>query len=201
MVGAPRQMCRDASTGAQLHRADGHVAPLAGADHGERDVGADAVGVQQPLQVVHAADRDPVHGDDQVLGAQPGARGRGLADHLDHLDRPVAATSAAVRGGSGRAPPAIPIHARRTRPSRIRALTTRRVVALIGTARPRPMPATAVLMPTRKPRPSTSAPPELPGLSAASVWMTSSMMRVAPPERAGSERPSAETTPAVTEPS
>ena len=94
----------------------------------------------------------------------------------------------------------MPIQARRTRPSRIRAETIRRVAALTGTARPSPIPATAVLMPTTRPRPSTSAPPELPGLSAASVWMTSSMMRVAPPARAGSERPSAETTPAVTEP-
>jgi hypothetical protein len=29
----------------------------------------------------------------------------------------------------------------------------------------------AVLMPTRRPVRSTSAPPELPGLMAASVWM------------------------------
>ena len=49
-----------------------------------------------------------------------------------------------------------------------------RVVALIGTARPSPTPATAVLMPTTRARESASAPPELPGLSAASVWMTSS---------------------------
>ena len=76
----------------------------------------------------------------------------------------------------------------------------RRVVALIGTASPSPTPATAVLMPTTRPRPSTSAPPELPGFSAASVWMTSSTTRAAAPARVGSERPSAETTPAVTEP-
>ena len=55
-------------------------------------------------------------------------------------------------------------------------------------------------MPTTRPRLSASAPPELPGLSAASVWITLSMMRAARRERAGSERPSAETTPAVTEP-
>ena len=54
---------------------------------------------------------------------------------------------------------------------------------------------TAVLMPTTSPREDTSGPPELPGLSAASVWMTSSISR---PERARSERPSAETTPVVT---
>ena len=75
-----------------------------------------------------------------------------------------------------------------------------RVCVLIGTARPSPMPAIAVLTPTTRPRPSTSAPPELPGFSAASVWMTLSTTRCAAPERTGSERPSADTTPAVTEP-
>jgi hypothetical protein len=74
------------------------------------------------------------------------------------------------------------------------------VVSLIGTARPRPKPATAVLMPTTSPCESASAPPELPGLSAASVWITSSITRAACPCRTGSERPSALTTPAVTDP-
>ncbi len=75
-----------------------------------------------------------------------------------------------------------------------------RVVSLIGTARPSPTPATAVLIPTTWPWPSASAPPELPGFRAASVWMTFSTIRPAARERTGSERPSAETTPAVTEP-
>ena len=74
------------------------------------------------------------------------------------------------------------------------------MVSLIGTARPSPTPATAVLIPTTRPAPSASAPPELPGLSAASVWITFSTIRVAEPERVGSDRPSAETTPAVTDP-
>ena len=47
---------------------------------------------------------------------------------------------------------------------------------------------------------SASAPPELPGFSAASVWITLSITRTARPARAGSERPSPDTTPAVTEP-
>ena len=72
--------------------------------------------------------------------------------------------------------------------------------ALTGTARPSPTPATAVLMPTTRPVESASAPPELPGLSAASVWITSSITRPACPLRVGRERPSALTTPAVTEP-
>ena len=109
-------------------------------------------------------------------------------------------TRARSRGGSGRAPAATPIHARRTRPSRISSLTTRRVVAFTGTANPSPTPATAVLIPTTRPRPSTSAPPELPGFSAASVWITSSIALRVSPSPTGSERPSAETTPAVTEP-
>ena len=44
---------------------------------------------------------------------------------------------------------------------------------------------TAVLTPITRPFQSTSGPPELPGLSAASVWITSSMSRPCPrPERA-----------------
>jgi len=45
---------------------------------------------------------------------------------------------------------------------------------------------TAVLMPTTSPCDETSGPPELPGLSAASVWMTSSISR---PERDRNDRP------------
>ena len=76
----------------------------------------------------------------------------------------------------------------------------RRDVALMGTARPSPTPATAVLMPTIRPRASANAPPELPGLRAASVWMTSSITRRFRPDQTGMERPSPLTTPAVTEP-
>ena len=53
----------------------------------------------------------------------------------------------------------------------------------------------AVLMPITSARDDTSGPPELPGLSAASVWITSSMVR---PLTERIERPSADTTPAVT---
>ena len=74
------------------------------------------------------------------------------------------------------------------------------VVGLTGTASPRPIPATAVLMPTTRPRESASAPPELPGLRAASVWMTSSMIRADRRPRAGRLRPRPLTTPAVTLP-
>src|SRR5580693_7541578 len=75
-----------------------------------------------------------------------------------------------------------------------------RVIELIGMARPTPTPATAVLIPTTSPEAMTKAPPELPGLSAASVWMTSSTIRTLSPARVGRERPRALTTPAVTVP-
>ena len=46
----------------------------------------------------------------------------------------------------------------------------------------------AVLMPTTRPAPDTSGPPELPGFSGASVWITLSRFR---PDRVRSVRPSA----------
>src|SRR5919106_4297350 len=109
-------------------------------------------------------------------------------------------TSRAMRGGSGRGPPAIPRYARRNRPSVMSDAMIFRVVALIGTARPSPTPATAVLTPTTRPRPSDRAPPEFPGFNAASVWMTFSTIRLAEPCLVGRARPTALTTPAVTEP-
>src|ERR687897_507989 len=56
-------------------------------------------------------------------------------------------------------------------------------------------PMIAVFIPTTRPEVSASGPPELPGLIAASVWMTFSMRRPLSPLM---ERPSALTTPAVT---
>src|SRR2546427_10919890 len=107
----------------------------------------------------------------------------------------------AIGGGRGRVPPAMPRYARRTRPLRIRAARMACVVPFMGTARPRPMPATAVLTPIRRACESASAPPELPGFSAASVWITSSMNRRFPlPSAVASERPNPLTTPDVTDP-
>ncbi len=54
---------------------------------------------------------------------------------------------------------------------------------------------TAVFTPITSPALFRSGPPELPGLSAASVWMMSSINR---PDSARMERPSALTIPAVT---
>ncbi len=77
---------------------------------------------------------------------------------------------------------------------------TPRVNSSIGTASPSPTPATAVLMPTTRDAESANAPPELPGLRAASVWITFSIGLVERPARADRDRPSADTTPAVTDP-
>lgn len=63
-----------------------------------------------------------------------------------------------------------------------------------------PGPTTAVETPTTRPSPSASAPPELPGCSAASVWITFSTSRAAPRPPAAIARPSALTTPALTDP-
>ena len=54
---------------------------------------------------------------------------------------------------------------------------------------------TAVLTPITLPRESSKGPPEFPGFSAASVWITLSIRR---PETERNDRPNALTTPAVT---
>ena len=86
-----------------------------------------------------------------------------------------------------------------TLPSASSASTTR-MSSSVETAKLMPMsvsPADAKIadiMPTRRPRRSTSAPPELPGLAAASVWTKSSTAL-----KPASVTFSAETTPHVTE--
>ena len=68
----------------------------------------------------------------------------------------------------------------------------------IGMAKPMPLlsAAIAVLMPTTLPPASSSGPPELPGLMAASVWMR--LLRFWLPSVV-IERPLADTMPLVTE--
>jgi len=85
-----------------------------------------------------------------------------------------------------------------TRPLSISSLTIGWAVS-IEIARPMPSAfprMTAVVIPTTSPLRSTSGPPELPGLMAASVWMAFGM------ETSGLDswmrRPSALTTPLVT---
>ena len=69
---------------------------------------------------------------------------------------------------------------------------------LIGIAKPIPSAvwATAVLIPITLPAESSSPPPELPGLIAASVWMR---LRITVPSWTWIVRPKAETIPDVTE--
>ena len=148
-----------------------------------------------------AAERRAVEADDEVLGVQPGARGGPVLDDLDHLE-PVA--PAEPRGDPRRQRP------RADRDAEQRAAhaavahqrgddQARRVVDRHGEAEPDA--GDGGVDPDDRPLPSTSAPPELPGLSAASVCTTFSTRRCGPPRRpTGSERPSAETTPAVTDP-
>ena len=112
---------------------------------------ADRFAGHQPLDIVDPLDRLAVELDDQVLGPQPGALGRAVRRHLDDLDAAVAvplARARAAAAGGGR---------RRSRcrpgardPSRISAPMICRVASLIGTASPRPTPATAVLIPTTR---------------------------------------------------
>ena len=76
--------------------------------------------------------------------------------------------------------------------------TTRRTV-LLGTAKPTPADAPeglaiCVLTPIRRPALSSSGPPELPVLMAASVWITSS---IGVPSSPSMRRPRAETIPVV----
>src|ERR1022692_4556218 len=129
------------------------------------------------------------------------ARAAGPPGTTSTTRSPVAAPALSRSGeGSGAGMLTRPRYARRTRPSCMSAAMIRLVVALTGTARPTPAPATAVLMPTTRAWLSASAPPEFPGFSAASVWITSSISRAAEPLRVGSDRPRPLTTPAVTEP-
>ena len=92
--------------------------------------------------------------------------------------------------------PDSPSRDRRTRPSRISRVATHTAVSMpIAKQMPCAGAIVAVLMPTTRPAPLTSGPPELPGFSGASVWITLSIIR---PDGVRSVRPSAETMPAVT---
>ena len=83
--------------------------------------------------------------------------------------------------------PDSPSRDRRTRPSRISRVATHTAVSMpIAKQMPCAGAIVAVLMPTTRPAPLTSGPPELPGFSGASVWITLSIIR---PDGARSVRP------------
>ncbi len=142
-------------------------------------------------------DRLPLRFEDRVADRETARHGR--AARLERADAHAAWPAAdRDRNPSRRSTvcASMPRWARRTCPCATNSPTTRRAVLLeMAKHRPCAPPIIAVLMPTTSPDPATSGPPELPGFKAASVWITSSMSR---PPRARSERPSAETTPAVT---
>src|SRR6476660_206349 len=103
----------------------------------------------------------------------------------------------------------MPISACDTAPVRISSSAMLRASSM-GMAKPRPIEPPspwlwprlrmAVLMPTTAPVASTSAPPELPGLIAASVWMASMTATVSPVPSRRTGRCSALTIPVVTVP-
>ena len=92
----------------------------------------------------------------------------------------------------------MPMPGLRTRPARISSGTTR-LTTSTGIAKPMPALAPegetmAVLTPISRPAESSSGPPELPGLIAASVWMTPDSSR---PSLVGIRRRTALITPVV----
>src|SRR6478752_1274481 len=169
-----------------------HVDQRAVAPHRHLDAASDRVLDHQLLDRGRGDDVVAVDADHDVAAT------KGLSFTTLAICSPVAVPNrAASAGATGTCAPAMPNQARRTRPVLISDAMILWVESLTGTASPRPTPATAVLTPTIRPRPSASAPPLFPGLGAASVWITSSTTR---PDFVGNDRPSPDTMPAVTLP-
>ena len=159
----------------------------------------DATLVEDVVQRVDRLDRDAVDAEHDVAFVQPGAcRGAVRVDrddaHAVRLAEFVEAHDATIDrdglAGDARGSRAA------SRPCRISCGMTQCAMS-IATAKqiacaPRMI---AVLTPITSPRELSSGPPELPGLSAASVWITSGISR---PVLARMLRPSALTMPAVT---
>src|SRR5207244_1940905 len=111
----------------------------------------------------------------------PPARAAGLSGSTPVTSTPLFVSVPSARCASrskGTFCPATPIRPRRILPWRMSWPVTTFAV-LMPTAKQIPWAGriTAVLTPTTRPRASTSGPPELPGFSAASVWITSSISR------------------------
>src|SRR4051794_20296550 len=139
---------------------------------------ADALQADMIPHLGGAMDLDPIDGDHDVTALQTRALGRRTRSTWATTAPSVAPTRIAFAISGVRSCTAMPILPRRTSPySMIWSMTARAM--LIGTANPMPtLPPLgariAVLIPISRPRRSTSAPPELPGLIEASVWMKSS---------------------------
>ena len=129
------------------------------------------------MQVVNSVHGMPVKPEDQVSIFKPspvGGTSRIDADdqHAPAMLRSFSATRLALPAaiGMGTVCTAMPMRPRRTRPSRIkRPATNLAVLTAIAKQMPCAGRIMAVLTPITCPRESTSGPPELPGLSAASV--------------------------------
>src|SRR2546426_943105 len=122
--------------------------------------------------------------------------GRLLHHHAPSSSRFLPLLYPFVGDSSGTFCPLTPMKPRLILPSLMRRPATNLAV-LMPMAKQIPCAGriTAVLTPMTSPREFTKGPPELPGLSAASVWMTLSISR---PDVERSDRPSALTTPVVT---
>src|ERR1700730_17530744 len=151
---------------------------------------------QAPVQRTDAVDRLIVHGHDQVPGLQVRLRGRALTLARQHLDRARRGEAERPHQSQIERPVARAHTARRTGPW-VRISVNPHCGVEAGMAKPMPcaMAMIAVLMPATRPCPSTSGPPEFPGLSAALCCTTPSIRR---PWRLRSGRASALTTPADT---
>ena len=179
----------------RLGRHDRKRQDLGPSEDPHRDLDSHALLGEQPVQVVDAADGVPVKAEDQValLQSRPLRGSTGIDDRPPARRRGAREPFRSPRpAGRGTVWTAMPMRARRTRPSRIKRPATNLAV-LIAIAKQIPCAGRimAVLTPMTLPRESTSGPPELPGFRAASVWSTSSMGRgsgTGPGEGAGQVR-------------
>src|SRR6185437_2520912 len=143
-----------------------HVALLAVADHGEVGLLVDADAVElgsERGQRVHAV---PVHRDDHV------ARAAGEPRCTRAITTPLMPALATRSGSTG----TMPMLGSVARPCAM-SCGTMRFTRSTGIAKPTPLEAPtgdliALVTPMRRPALSRSGPPELPGLIAASVWIT-----------------------------
>ena len=184
----------------ELDRADGDGPALGSALDAQLDSPADDVADQVPLEVADALDRLAVELGDDVADTQPGIRRRPGLEQLDDLE--AARPADPCRDDFAERPgPADDAEERSSDPSvDDERVEDRSSDGVDRDGQPEADPGDRGVDPDQRPRESASAPPELPGLSAASVWMTFSISRFDRPSRVGSERPSALTTPAVTVP-
>jgi hypothetical protein len=153
-------------------RHDHQLPPFAASQHDQRQRRLDALISQQPVQIVDTADGRSAEAENDISGSKPGSRRRAVVfnRHNEHARRHRDLMRSSERSRMVVCCPATPIRLRRIRPSRI----SREATKPYRVARDREADALrgliiAVLMPITSPPVVTSGPPELPGLSDASV--------------------------------